>query len=109
MENAFFLVETALSKKRLKAPEKVSLSMVSPNGICVSWRSAPNGALGFMIERSGNGRNFMVVAKVPWNLKSWFDQGLTSGTRYYYRIVAYGIKGASSYSRVASVSTPVVG
>ena len=90
------------------APKDVSAaassSYSSSNSITVSW-SVVNGAAGYNVYRSTNesndyrqiGSTYYMSHSASY-FTSYTDDGLSSGTTYYYRVSAYNNKGESSRS-----------
>ena len=62
---------------------------------------------GFKIERcQGNGcSSFAEIAQVGPNVSSFSNTGLSSNTRYRYRVRAFNGGGNSAYSNIAGVRT----
>ena len=70
------------------------------NWIDASWET------GYRIERSPNGvGNWTVLGTVGQNIPSYTDSGLTTGTRYYYRVVTLDALGDAATSAVAYGTT----
>jgi RHS repeat-associated protein len=72
------------------------------HSIAVSWES-PTAAAGdyegFDVFRSVNGNDFSVVARVGRDVRSYLDEGLNEGKRYWYRIRSYRtVNSATQYS-----------
>jgi hypothetical protein len=87
------------------APTKLALTVVSKSQINLSWLDNSSNESGFLIERSLDGINFIQVAMVGPNTKSWSATGLLANTRYYFRIRAWNSGGNSSYSSIANAKT----
>src|SRR3990172_3063220 len=59
------------------------------------------------IERkTGTSGTFAQFATVGANVTSYIDSGLTSGTTFCYRLLAYNVAGDSAYSNEACGTTP---
>jgi fibronectin type 3 domain-containing protein len=89
------------------APTGLAATAVSSSQIALAWTDTSNNEDGFRIERSlttGNG-NFVQVATVPANARTFTDQGLSASTRYYYRVRAFNATGTSAYSSVVNATT----
>jgi hypothetical protein len=61
--------------------------------------------LGFLIERSLNGTNFVVVGTNAPGIHGFDDVGLLSDTTHYYRVRTYSGTGASPYTLIAQATT----
>ncbi len=88
------------------APSNLSASTVSSDSIYLSWIDNSDNEDGFKVNRSlllSGG--WAVVASLSQNTNSFFDYGLTDGTKYYYKINAFNSVGNSPYSNVDSTVT----
>jgi fibronectin type 3 domain-containing protein len=85
------------------APSGVYASASSPSSITVSW-SAVSGASGYSIYRALD-INDQFSYRGSATSTSYSDTGLTQGTTYYYKIVAYNQYGESVLSTAASATT----
>lgn len=74
----------------------------------LTWADNSTNESGFRIERSTNGTTYTEIATVGANVVSYVDSGLPNATTYWYRIRAYNSSGNSSYSNVATGTTPPV-
>jgi len=85
----------------------LSATAVSASQINLAWTDNSNNEDGFKIERcQGNGcSNFVEIAQVGVNVTSFSDIGLTSNTRYRYRVRAFNTGGNSAYSNIAQART----
>jgi endonuclease I/fibronectin type 3 domain-containing protein len=70
--------------------------------ITLNWTDNATTETSFRVERSLNGTSFTTVTTVAANLTSYTQNGLTSGTRYYYRVFAVNANGDSTASNTAS-------
>jgi hypothetical protein len=89
------------------APTNCSASAQAGLQISVSWSDASNNEDGFRVERSVSGGAFATLTTVGAGVTSYLDTGLTDGTRYSYRIVAYNSVGNSTASNTASATATV--
>jgi transcriptional regulator CtsR len=87
------------------APSNLSASAQSSTSIRITWTDNSNNETGFKIERKTSGGNYSQIATVNANTTSYTNTGLSSDTRYYYRVRAYNSAGDSLYSTEYSVTT----
>lgn len=93
------------------APSSLTASRntANPTGsLILSWRDNSTNEDRFTLERSLDGNAFAYLTQVGTNTTSFTDQGLASGTTYYYRVYASNGVGNSAYSNTASATTDVV-
>ena len=93
------------------APTNLAATAASPSQINLSWAASaglPGSAVTYLIERcqSAGCTNFLQIGTTT--ATSYSDGGLTASTSYSYRIRASAAGQLSSYSNVASASTPAV-
>ena len=89
------------------APASLSVAQNSAapsTSLELTWADTSNVETGFRIERSTGG-GFTQVGQVGANATSWVNTGLTAGTSYGYRVVAFNGTGASAYSNTATGQT----
>ncbi|MCE7043286.1 fibronectin type III domain-containing protein [Dyadobacter sp. CY312] len=86
-------------------PQNLSAAPVSNTQIRVSWNDNSGNESGFELERSGDGITFMKITDLPANTTSYENTGLTTLTKYWYRIRAKNAIGNSGYSNVAETTT----
>lgn len=72
----------------------------------LSWTDNSTNEIGFKIERSVDGLNFVQIKEVGANVTSYTDAGLPNTKQYWYRLAAYNSGGNSAYSNVATGTTP---
>ena len=89
------------------APANLVATAVSSTQINLSWSDMSSNEAGFRIEScSGlNCTNFSELAVVGTNVTSFQNTGLSSNSRYQYRVRAYSGSGVSGYSNVAPAGT----
>jgi peptidyl-Asp metalloendopeptidase len=87
------------------APSSLSATATSASAVTARWTDNSNDETGFKIERSSNGVEFVEIATLGAGATSYFSNGLTALTTYYYRVRAYNSAGNSSYSSIVSVKT----
>jgi hypothetical protein len=54
----------------------------------VRWQSDARFVTGFLVETRISGNNWQEIARVGRDVRSWPEDGLRAGQRYYYRITA---------------------
>lgn len=87
------------------APSGLTLTPLSSSQIRLVWVDNSVDELGFKIERSLDGVNFVQIATTGANVVNYTDTNLTYNTIYYYRIKAYNTAGDSTPSAVSSAIT----
>ena len=90
------------------APSGVTATASSSNptsSIALAWTDTATNESGYVVERSSDGSTFSQRAQLGAGATSYLDSGLSSGTKYYYRVYAYNSAGSSTYSNVASALT----
>jgi predicted phage tail protein len=90
------------------APTGLTAAAVSKSQINLSWTDNATNEDGFKIERCKGSTctNFTQIATVGADVSSYTNTGLARRTTYRYRVRAYNASGNSSYSDVASATTP---
>jgi hypothetical protein len=88
-------------------PLEAIATPVSSRRIDVTWTWQPGAsdATGFWIERSTDGLNFSLLAKLGLDERSYVDGGLAPATEYWYRVLAVNADGPLSDT---ATSSPVV-
>jgi fibronectin type 3 domain-containing protein len=88
------------------APTSLSAPSSSLNSINLTWNDASTNETGFRIERSlSSGTGYSLVTTTAANATSFTDTGLSSGTKYYYRVNAINAGGQSDYSNEVNATT----
>ena len=87
------------------APTSLALTVKSSSQINLSWSDKSSNETGFKIERSTDGVTYTQIATVGASVKTFSNTGLTTKTKYYYRVRAYNAGGNSAYTNVASATT----
>jgi hypothetical protein len=79
------------------------------NQIQLAWTDGSDNEQGFKIERSttGAGGPFTILATVPSNTISYYDDNLALNTTYYYRLRAFKGSLYSNYTNTANATTPI--
>lgn len=86
-------------------PQNLNATPISNTQINLSWNDNSGNETGFELERSSDGSNFAKLTDLPANATSYENTGLTTLTRYWYRIRAKNVIGNSGYSNVAETTT----
>jgi acid phosphatase type 7 len=89
----------------LQPPTNLSATAVSTTQINLAWIDQSTNETGFKIERSSDSVTFTQIATVGANLQSYSNTGLTTSTRYYYRVRATNANGDSAYTNTADATT----
>jgi fibronectin type 3 domain-containing protein len=89
------------------APTSLVVTVPSTRGqLVLSWNDNSSNEDGFRIERSNNGSSgWTAIATNAMNARSFTNSGLTSNTRYYYRVRSFNRLGNSAYSNTANGRT----
>lgn len=89
-----------------EAPTNLEAVSVATSQVNLTWIDNSNNESGFKIERKiGDSGSWSEIVTVGANEEAYQDTGLTSGTKYYYRVRAYNDAGNSEYSLEASAIT----
>jgi hypothetical protein len=87
------------------AASNLTATAISASQINLSWTDNSSDEDGFKIYRSTDNVNFAFYATVGANVTTRSNTNLSSGTTYYYRVLAYNAGGSSGYSNVANATT----
>jgi beta-lactamase superfamily II metal-dependent hydrolase len=88
------------------APSSLTATAASSSEIQLSWTDNANNETGFRIERRSIGDSFIEIATAAANTTTFSNTGLAPSTIYEYRVRAFNEGGNSSYSNIASATTP---
>ena len=87
------------------APTGLVATASSTSNIGLTWSNV-TGESGYRIERSLNSSSgFQDIGSTAADVTSFQDTGLTAGTTYFYRVLAFNAGGPSGYSNVANATT----
>ena len=86
------------------APSTVAAIPASSNTIRLAWTGVP-GANGYKVQRSDDGVAWVSIASTDKRETTYTDQGLDSGTTYYYRVRAVTDTGVAPPSDAVSATT----
>ena len=108
--NSYSVEYSTTSTSPPAASTNLTATVASSTAIDLAWTDNANNEDGFKIERSlTSGSGFSQIATVGANITSYRNSGLTTGTKYYYRVCAYNAGGNSAYSNEASATPMATG
>src|SRR5262249_37346355 len=90
------------------APSQLGASptATSPtSSLTLNWLDTSSNEDGYRVERSTDAASFTQVAQLGKGSKTFTNNGLGSGTTYYYRVYAYNGAGVSAFSNMAAGQT----
>lgn len=96
----FFLFSASSFAQIPNAPTNLKTIYVFTNAINIKWDDNSSNENGFVIERSLDGFLWTQRDRVTADNTDYFDVGLMTNTKYYYRVYAYNSYGNSAYSNV---------
>ncbi len=85
-------------------PGNLTATGYSNTQVNLLWADNSSNELGFAIERCTGATctNFVQIATVGANVKSYSNTGLTTRTTYRFRVRAFNNGGKSAYSNIAN-------
>jgi hypothetical protein len=92
-----------ISKDPQIAPPATPLELmasIAGNQIQLSWSNTPTNEMGYKLERSTDGLNFVQITTVGANRTSYTDTAVPPGATLFYRIRAWNDQGDSAYSDI---------
>jgi hypothetical protein len=72
------------------------------DGIELTWKDNSAVEFGYVLDVSSDGVTFTILAALPANTTGFHQPGVSSSTRYWYRLVATRDGGVSDFSNTAS-------
>jgi titin len=90
-------------------PTNLNGSIVSSTSVYLTWTDNSNNEDGFQIYYSTDGNTYKKLATVAANVTTYTATGLTSNTKYYFKVRAYNSGGYSGYSNVIFFFLPPSG
>jgi len=87
------------------APSNAAAMVQSTTAVRVNWTDNASNETGFQIHRSTDGVNYLLLATVGSNVRTFLDSSLSAGTDYWYRVRAVNAVGNSAWSNVAATTT----
>jgi hypothetical protein len=89
-----------------RAPSDLKATAISSSQINLTWENNSTNQTGFDVYGSTNGTTFVLWGPVtPGAATSYSRTGLAAGTKYWFKIMAVDLTGASAASNVVSVTT----
>ncbi|MBC7194793.1 MAG: fibronectin type III domain-containing protein, partial [Caldisericia bacterium] len=89
-------------------PTDLTLTVLSPNQIRVSFTDNSDNEDGFKVERKELGGVYSEIKTLSANITEFIDN-VNPNTTYYYRVRAFNTHGYSDFSDEANATTPQVG
>jgi hypothetical protein len=103
--SAYSNTASATTQPTPAAPTNLTAVAVSSSRINVAWTDNATNEIGFKLERTTDGVNWLQVATVGANLTSVANTNLIASTAYTYRVRAYEGPNNSAYSNSSSATT----
>ena len=89
------------------APTGLVASAASSSQVDLVWNDNANDETGFKVEQAPGGSNaFTEVVTVGTDVTGYQRTGLNPATSYSFRVRAFNTDGSSSYSNIATATTP---
>jgi len=92
---------TLLKRQSVLAPVGLVARVLGLHQIELFWSDVAN-ELGYVIERSLDGTNFVRIATSGIGVTHFLDSGLIAHTTYFYRVRAFNADGESDHSEIVS-------
>jgi len=89
-----------------EAPSSLQAQAFSQTAVRLNWSDNSANEDGFYVQRKAAGGTYAQVAILLPNITSYDDSGLTPGTTYSYRVMAYLGSLTSNFSNEATATTP---
>ncbi|HXO84923.1 MAG TPA: fibronectin type III domain-containing protein, partial [Gemmatimonadales bacterium] len=100
---------TTLPTPAPNAPSALIATVVSGVRIDLDWTDNATDEQGFRVERApdvgGVPGDYVQIAQVGVNVRSYNNTGLENGTRYWYRVYAFNAVGPSGFSNEVNALT----
>lgn len=91
------------------APSDLIVEVMSQSVMQLSWTDNANNEDGYVVQISLNGSTWANIATISTpNANSHISTGLTSGTKYFYRVYAYNTGGNSEYITESATTLPSI-
>ncbi|MFN3821013.1 MAG: fibronectin type III domain-containing protein, partial [bacterium] len=89
------------------APSNLTITVLSPTSVRLSWRDNSFNETGFEIERAVEQEEFQMLVRLSADVNRWTDTSLSEGTLARYRVVAISRNSRSVPSNEAQALTPL--
>ncbi len=97
--------ETILFDSAPNAPTNLTVTNVTSTEVDLAWTEAPATETGFYVDRSTTSSGgFGSIATLGMTPTAYSNTGLTTGTTYYYEIIAYNTHGNSAASAIVNAT-----
>ena len=94
-----FSIYSDLSQAQIpNSPTNLRVIYIFTTSVNIKWDDNSNNENGFVIERSDDGLIWMQRDTVAANTTIYFDVGLITNSKYFYRVCAFNNFGKSAYS-----------
>lgn len=86
------------------APSNLTATSNALTSISLTWADNSSNENKFVLERSttSNSADFTALAELSANTTTYIDEGLTTGTTYYYRVKALSGEYSSNFTNIAN-------
>lgn len=87
------------------APTSLKFENSNPSELLISWRDNSINELGFIVQRSLDGTEYVNIDTVGTNIKEYTDDISNESSEVYYRVIAQGVAdNVSTESNVISIN-----
>ncbi len=93
------------TKTGFPSPENLYAENIDDQSLKLYWEDNCSFETGYKLERKESGGEFREIANLKPNETFFLDTGLSFGTTYNYRVVAYTLASESAYSNILSAKT----
>src|SRR5207249_8095526 len=91
-----------------QAPSNLTATAASTSQINLTWQDNASNESGFRVEQSLDGTTFTPAGTASADSTSFSVTGLSAGTTYYFRVLAFNGAGDSTWSNTAQATTQAV-
>jgi hypothetical protein len=95
----------AMTTAKLPSPTEFTAKTASTSAITLTWKPVPGEVRGYILERRTGDGLFLQIAHLRASQTTYTDDDLTPGTRYEYRLRAYGPGLTSANSMAVAANT----
>jgi len=102
----FTLISNVAMSQPPAAPSGLTAGATSTSGIALTWQDNSHDETGFKIDRRQSQTDDWVrVEQTVANATAYTDSGLSTDTKYYYKVKAFNDEGNSGYAGPADATT----